>query len=132
MTARPSPGWLRICQLILVICGLSYGIFGLSCGFFYSGTVGLDPTVGVTESVLFAVLGALVALGLCVAVALINFIAAVGLIQRQPWGRFLTIAIGVFYTPSGCFPLGLILLYGMFQPNTRAIFLAAAKDKEGE
>jgi hypothetical protein len=121
--AIPEPDtWVTVSQAVLVFCGVSYlliGVLGgLGMGLAFSMDPTIDPALGVPFGIGFGVMMFLMGAffgGL-------NFVAAWGLKSRAKWAWIMTLVLGAIYAPSGCMPLGMLLLFGMLNDKTRKNF----------
>jgi hypothetical protein len=116
----PWVGWSRTA---LWFCGVVYVLFGLTLGPLMAAPFMLDPTMPEGLGVGLAVVMTVISLVICGGFGLLNFVAAAGLGRGAKWGWILAVVVGAIYLPSGCFPFGGIILYGMLNDRTRKLFL---------
>ncbi len=65
-------------------------------------------------------------LAICGGIAAVNFVAAWGLGARKKWAWIVTIILGALYAPTGCLPLGVLLLYAMLRSGFKEAYDAEA------
>jgi tetratricopeptide (TPR) repeat protein len=109
--ATPLP-WLTAASGALVLAGVVYVALGPLFMVF------LQQSGGFEEPVFAAAFGVGIC-GLLVAVGLGNAVAAWGLMRRAKWGWVLALVFAVLYAPSACFPLGILLLYGLLREDSK-------------
>ena len=104
--------------------GVMYILIGLGVGalFMVPGVIGgeLQEEFGVLFSGIIGGVTAMV--GLACAVG--NFAVAYGLGRRRRWAWIGAVIIGAIYAPSGCFMIGLLILFAMLRSGVREAFLA--------
>ena len=110
---------IRAVQGLFALTGLGFAAFGLLFGLALGGVYALDP--GLPEAVSWlggggmALIFTLMGAGL----ALVNLVVAGGLGQGQRWAWRVGVGLGVLYLPSGCLPLGGVLLLLLAQREIR-------------
>lgn len=103
--------WLRYARLALVFTGVVYALLGLGFAPLYGWVFSQDPQLP-------AAFGWVLGVVLLV-VAAANVLAAWGLGRRAKWAWFLGLILGAIYLPSGCLPIGALILYGLLRDDTR-------------
>lgn len=114
--------WVTWSRYTLWFCGVAYFLIGLTFGPLMAAPFLLDPNMPEGLGIGMAVVFGLFTLVICGGFGLMNFVAASGLGRGAKWGWILTLVVGAIYLPSGCFPFGGILMYGMLNDRTRKLF----------
>lgn len=119
MTARPL-------ALLLVLMGLGEVAHGVLAGLIYGGAWSLDPSRWWVGSAARGALLAAAFLGASVFLALLAFVAALGLALDQPWGRWLAVVVAAGSLLTGCAPFGVLALVVLLQDVPEAAPARAA------
>jgi len=119
---RRPDGPLRIAALLLGALGglqLAFGVLAAPWMVLSSGAPELASWLQVGRGGLIGLgfLGASTLLGVA------SIVAAAGLHMDRIWAWQLGIAMGALYVPTGCFWVGLPLLFALLEPGARAYFL---------
>lgn len=115
-------GWVRTARYLLIFIGVSYLFLGLvmALGFMLNADT-LAAGDGQLPSWFFSLTGGFG--GCCSgAFGIFNFVAASGLSNGRKWAWYLGLVLGAMYIPSGCLPLGALIVFGLMRDSTRARF----------
>lgn len=115
--------WIRFSQFVLMFCGAAYVLIGLIFGPLMVVVMWADPELDNALGLAIGTGTGLLVLVLCVGVGVFNLVTAWGLAKRRKWAWISAIILGAMYAPSICLPFGVILLYGMLNPETRSAFI---------
>lgn len=85
------------------------------------GSVYFDDSPDAPPAIFGVFLG-LFTLVLCGGTGVFNFVAAWALGRGKRWGWISSVILGGIYAPSGCFPFGGLILYGLLQDKVRKIY----------
>ena len=119
---------LKFAQWTLWFCGAMYILLGLGLVLAFSLplVIASSQQSGAEGGIVMAIVMALVMFAVCGGIAAANFAAAWGLGKRKGWAWVLTLIIGALYAPSGCMPLGALLLYAMLRTGFKDAYEADA------
>ena len=120
--SEPTLPLVTLARLGLVVVGLGYALFGPGLAMLAGSPFLLDPLVGAgVGPITGGVLGLVVVAG-CVGLGVLNLVVAVGLGWRNPWWWAGGVFLGVVYTPTGCLPVGLLLLVALLGSQARRAY----------
>ena len=113
--------WVRYSRWVLWFCGGMYLLLGTGMAVFYVVLF----TMGTPDDLdlVFGIVMGGVMFFFCCGFGAVNFVAAWGLGRARKWAWFATLVLGCLYLPSGCLPLGAVLVYGMLNDPVRKAFL---------
>ena len=117
--------WFRAVGPILWVGGAAYLLFGLCFPFMMVAQVvergaGAEPPAPVlVMSLVFFVVGA--------GFAAVHFAIARGLARRKKWAWMGATIIGAIYAPSGCLPIGVLILWAMLCTGVKESYEAEAR-----
>ena len=113
---------LRFARWTLVFCGLMYILMGVGAGPLVAWSVQADHP-GEPVSSGFTVGLSLVMFLFIAGFGSLNFVAVWGLGRGAKWAWIMALVLGGIYLPSGCFPFGAIVLYGLLKDEVRKAYL---------
>lgn len=112
--------WITWTQIALVFVGLCYVVLGLVFLPLFPVLIAADG--GDAPPAAFTLALSIIMLLVCLGFGAGNFVVAWGLSRRAKWAWILALVLGGIYAPSGCLPFGVLVLYGMLNGDTRALF----------
>ncbi len=120
-----NDGWLRATRYALIFTGVCYFLLIVLAPLIAWAKFN-DPHVPGSFNLAFGIGFSVVMLVICGGLAALNFVAARGLAQGKRWAWIVGVVLGALYAPSICFPLGVVILYGLLREPVRKRFLDAA------
>ncbi len=118
-----DPG-VRYTKYALWFCGVMYGLLGVTTGPAMGLLSTSDPSIDPAMGQMMGLVVTVVTLAVCIGFGLVNFMAAWGLSVGGKWAWILTLVLGATYLPSGCMPVGAVVMWGMLNEQTRKLFMS--------
>jgi hypothetical protein len=111
----PRSSWFGVVKGLLWFSGICYVLIGAVAGPAMGWAMTVDGEVPVF-------VGWLIGIGtflFCAAFGGANFAAAIGLDRETKWGWIVSLVLAAMYAPSGCLPIGVLMLVGLLQDGVR-------------
>jgi hypothetical protein len=112
----PRSVWFGIVRGVLIFSGVAYALLGLVMPLVFFSVSAFDPPDSPTW-LLWGI--SAFSFVVCAGFGALNFVAAWGLDRETKWGWIVSLVLAAMYAPSGCFPLGVLMLIGLLQDDVR-------------
>lgn len=114
--------WVKYTRWTLWFCAASYVLLGAIFSGVFVLALSADPEME-GASLVFALPMGLFMFASCAMIGAVNVLAAHGLAMGARWGWILALVLGGIYAPSGCMPVGAVILYGLLNERVRKAFI---------